>query len=306
MSQTPSHTLPRPAVAAPASGRSTRSQTARRAEPDSGATSRSHWLRDPLLHFLVAGAALFALDAALSANRVDENTIVLSRAEDAKIHEAFAEARGRQPDATELEALRRRWFDNELLYREGLSLGLDRGDSAIRERVIFKALNLVQADLRPPVPASGELQSWFEQNRAHYDDPARVDLLEAVVEGKPERAQMQAFANALNDGAQSGTQAGLRAFRGRPESSIQEAFGEPFLKSLLNGPTGRWQVLDSSDGPRVVRLEARTEAVLAKFDEVHDSVLLDWRDRRMQELRTDAVRSLETKFRVQVAGEASR
>ena len=261
------------------------------------------WVRDPLFHFVLLGALLFALDFTLSAQRGDENTIVLTKAEDERIRELFAEARGRQPEADELEALRRRWFDNELLYREGLALGLDRGDNAIRERVIFKALNIVQADLRPPAAEDAVLQRWFEENRDRYDDPARMDLLEAVVEGKPDRTELEAFARALNDGAASETRSGLRAFRGRPEHNIQEAFGEPFLKAVSAGPLNQWQVLDSTEGPRVVRVEKRTAARPATFSDVRDAVELDWRDRRMQEMRTDAVRSLEGKYSLRVAGE---
>ena len=62
----------------------------------------------------------------------------------------FKASRGRDPNADELAALRRNWLDNEVLYREGLALQVDRGDTAIRERVIFKALSAVDANVRRP------------------------------------------------------------------------------------------------------------------------------------------------------------
>ena len=56
----------------------------------------------------------------------------------------------RAPSADELDALRKVWLDNEVLYREGLALQVDRGDVAIRERVIFKALSVVDAGTKLP------------------------------------------------------------------------------------------------------------------------------------------------------------
>ena len=53
-----------------------------------------------------------------------------------------------KPNAAELAALRQVWLDNEVLYREGLALAVDKGDSAIRERVIFKALSVVDTGVR--------------------------------------------------------------------------------------------------------------------------------------------------------------
>src|SRR5688500_17439710 len=92
-------------------------------------------LREPLLHFLLMGAALFAADAVLLARDDDPNRIVMGAAVDEEARRAILGARGREPDAKELQALRQVWLDNEVLYREGLAMGLDKGDTAIRERV---------------------------------------------------------------------------------------------------------------------------------------------------------------------------
>ena len=70
-----------------------------------------------------------------------------------------------------------------MLYREGLALQLDKGDTAIRERVIFKALSVVDSGLKLPEHDDKLLQAWFEQHRAKYDDPARFDFQEAQLAG---------------------------------------------------------------------------------------------------------------------------
>ena len=108
------------------------------------------WMREPLLHFLLIGAALFALDGVLAARQDDPRHIVVGAAVDAEARQTFQAARGRPPTGDELRALRQVWIDNEVLYREGIAMGLDKGDTAIRERVIFKALSMVDAGTKRP------------------------------------------------------------------------------------------------------------------------------------------------------------
>ena len=80
------------------------------------------------------GALLFGVDHLLASRAGDPHTIVVDAQVDAQAIAVFKEARGRAPNKEELYALRRVWLDNEVLYREGMALGLDRGDKAIRER----------------------------------------------------------------------------------------------------------------------------------------------------------------------------
>src|SRR5688572_28530498 len=174
------------------------------------------WLREPLLHFVVLGALLFAVDYALASREDDPRVIVIDPQVDAQAIQVFTEARDRPPNEEELFALRRVWLDNEVLYREGLALGLDKGDKAIRERVIFKALSMVDAGVKLPPLDETVLRDWFESHRQKYDEPARFDFEEAVIVGERSEAAARAFATALNAGAPGDVQAGLRVFTARP------------------------------------------------------------------------------------------
>jgi hypothetical protein len=281
-----------------------------RPAPASGVTSSDKrlagWLREPLVHFLIAGALLFAVDGYIASRTDNPNVITLSTDTDAELHKLFSDDRGREPTAEELGALRQRWFDNELLYREGLALGLDRGDTGIRERVIFKALNVVQANLAQPEADEQALAAYFEANRARYDEPARVDLLEAVVPGQPARAMLDDFAAALNAGRADTQNSGLRIFRGRPLASIREAFGAPFVEALERLPMNTWAVLEGSGGPRVVSVEARKSGRAVGMEEVRERVQTDWQNQRMAQMRTEAVRKLADKYTLRVAAEQRR
>ena len=107
-------------------------------------------MREPLLHFVVLGAVLFGVDHVLVGRDRRSAHHRRRRARSTGGHRGIQGRTRPQPNAEELYALRQVWLDNEVLYREGLALGLDKGDKAIRERVIFKALSIVDAGTKLP------------------------------------------------------------------------------------------------------------------------------------------------------------
>lgn len=256
------------------------------------------WLREPLLHFLVLGGLLFAVDHVLISRADDPNTIVVGPEVDAEATQLFTASRGRAPNAEELAALRRVWLDNEVLYREGLALQVDRGDSAIRERVIFKALSVVDANVKLPAVDDKLLRDWFEKNRVKYDEPARYDFQEAVLGAEGTEAAVRAFVEALNAGLPGDAKAGLRVFKGRPHANLVQSYGVDFARALEQAPAGEWRALSTPDGWRAVRLDASTPPKPAAFEALRGVVMQDWTDAVMAEQRSAAVRALTRKYTV--------
>lgn len=264
--------------------------------------SRPGWRREPLLHFLLIGAVLFGLDHYLITRADDPRTIVVSQAVDNEAKQLFMASRGREPNADELNALRRVWLDNEVLYREGLSLQVDKGDSAIRERVIFKALSVVDANTKLPPAKEEVLRQWFEKNRGKYDEPPRFDFQEAVLSGESNEANIRAFVEALNAGKQGEAEAGLRVFKGRPRSNVEQSYGPEFAKALETAPVHTWQALKGKDGWRAIRLEQTTVGKPALFEALRNVVQQDWTDATLAEQRSAAVRNLMGKYKVVYEG----
>jgi len=260
--------------------------------------SPPRWLREPLLHFVLIGAALFGLDHVLNGAADDNRTIVVDAAVDREALKIFKDARGREPNADELYALRRAWLDNEVLYREGLALQMDKGDKAIKDRVIFKALSMVNAGLKLPPVDDAKLREWFEAHRVKYDQPARYDFQEAVIAGDSSEAAARAFAAALTSGKPGDTQAGLRVFQGRPHANIVQSYGAEFAAELEAAPVGPWRAMRHGDGWRVMRLEATAPAQPASFEPLRGVVRQDWTDSVMAEQRTAAVGEMAKKYTV--------
>jgi hypothetical protein len=241
-------------------------------------------LREPLLHFVLLGGLVFGAEHLFRAQKDDPSVIVVGPEVEEEARSIFRSAKGRDPSANEMQILRERWVDNEVLYREGLALRLEQGDQTLRERVIFKALNVIESNLRLPDVDEAALRAWFEAHRDDYDTPALYDFSEAVP-SDTDPATAESFAAALNSGAQVDVQSGLRIFQARPRNTIVPAFGAAFTDALDTLPLREWHVLPSSEGHRIVRLENRIAGEHVSFE---------------QELRTSAVRELAKKYRIQL------
>ncbi len=94
-------------------------------------------LKEPLLHFVLLGALLFAADAFLRERTVDAGggEIVVSGGRIESFAALFAKTWQRPPTAEELGGLVDDYVLEEVLYREGLALGVDQDDTIIRRRV---------------------------------------------------------------------------------------------------------------------------------------------------------------------------
>jgi hypothetical protein len=260
------------------------------------------WLREPLLHFVVLGAALFAVDHALIVRADDPRAIIIGPEVDKEARDLFKSQRGQDPTPQQLAALRQVWLDNEVLYREGMALKVDQGDTAIRERVIFKAISIVETNLKAPPLNEDTLRGWFEAHRDKYDEPPRYDFQEAVLSGEGSEAAVRAFVANLNGSTPGEAKAGLRVFKGRPRGNLDLSYGPEFAKALETIPPGEWRALKTREGWRAMRLDGISSGTRADFDALRASIRQDWTDAVMAEQRTAAVRALAKKYKILYEG----
>lgn len=256
-------------------------------------------LREPLLHFLILGAAIFGIDQWRNADSESASDIVVTAKVQQEAKAIFETGMKREPKPEELKVLLDRWVDNEILYREGLQLGLDRGDSGIRDRVIFKAMSVTQAGIVLPEVDEAGLKAWFESNRERYDTPARFDFLEAAVPSDTKLEAMQRFVLALNSNQdEPGIESSLRVFRDRPRSNLLQSYGKDFTEAIEQLKPGQWQVLVSNDGPRVIRLESLKPAVAADFEAVKVKLYQDWKDEMTSQRSKELIREMGKKYKI--------
>ena len=116
-------------------------------------------LREPLVHFLLLGAVLFAVDRYVPPARgsgPSSKQIQLSFDDLAQLALQFQAQWRREPTAQELSRLIENKVQNEVLYREALAMGLDKDDEIVKRRMAQKMQFLAEdvAAAREPT-ASG-------------------------------------------------------------------------------------------------------------------------------------------------------
>ena len=80
--------------------------------------ARSLW-REPLLHFVVLGALVFAADLILHPPANDERVITVTKALRQSFIDNFDEDKERVPSDADLQKMIESWVASEILYREG-------------------------------------------------------------------------------------------------------------------------------------------------------------------------------------------
>lgn len=263
----------------------------------------NHLKNEPLIHFLLVALLIFVVDKFVSLSRNDMRNIVIPDAvvSDAKL--IYKKGFNTEPSEKDLKILLSRWIDNEVLYREGLALGLDKGDSSIRERVIFKALSLTQSTIKPPALEESGLKNWFEKNRDQYDEPTLIDFHEAIVSSTSDEKALAKFVSALNGNGHLDETSSLNIFKNRSVANIVDGYGSEFADALQKSKKDEWTLLKSKSGLRVVLLKSIVAGEKADFENVKAKVYTDWKNQTVAEQTKQAVLEMRNKYKITAESE---
>lgn len=286
-------------------------------------------LREPLLHFLLAGAAIYAAwaywgQAGGDAHRivVDRETLLRYMQYQAQAFEpgTFAE-RFDAMDATQRSRLIADYVREESLYREAMALGLERGDYVMRQRLVQKMSFLLesQADVEP---TDAQLQQYLDGHQALYRvapswtfthvfvDPAGVPAQSAAQRARAMLQRLQQAHAGFNDAPRySDRYPFLQNYVERTGDYIESHFGKSFASALQALPVddSRWQgPLQSDHGWHLVLLTAhapqRDPALAEVRTQVRDDLLRDAAAERQQR----AVDEVISRYKVDIARDAAR
>lgn len=255
------------------------------------------WLREPLVHFLFAGAAIYAAMAWFGDPFAPtERTIVIDRTRQAEIADGFARMMGRAPTDAELAALVERWLREEVLYREALRLGLDRDDPVVRRRLATKMDEIAAARAETEAASDAVLENWLKRHPARFADGGSVSFDQAWF-GSEESARA-----ALAGGQVRGNPISLPArVEAVPLGEMREVFGLQFAQGLAGlSPAQAWQgPLPSGFGWHLVRLRERAAGRVPPLREIRAQVEADWRTATVAARRERAYRLLREAYRVE-------
>jgi len=266
-------------------------------------------LRDPLLHFVAFGAAVFAVQAALAPapppeTGADASTVIeVDAALVSDLRRVLTTDLERLPTTDELDRAVEAWIETEILVREARARGLGRGDPQIRARLAERMAFVLEAREVPDEPDEAALRALYEAVRDEYRVELQVTLRQCFAGASRDRAE------ALLERARAGaTPAELRALcepppggpvlRGRSRDRLVERYGEPFADGLDEVEVGRWHLRRSDLGWHVTRVERRRDARQLTFDEARDRLRARWQRERVADASARALETLRERYEV--------
>lgn len=260
-------------------------------------------IREPLLHFLVAGAGLFLLYSfAEVPDAVGDNEIIVSSGQVEHLTALFVKTWQRPPTASELTGLIDNFILEEVLYREATAIGLDQDDTIIRRRLKQKMEFLVD-DFSSANPADDDLQQFLIEQPDRFRRDPRITFEHVyLVEANADEIKATLVALQRNDPIDSElvNQYGLlpRRFDDASATTIAGQFGEAFSQVLFGQDGGQWTgPVQSPFGTHLVLIEEIVEGRVPELAEIRDEVQREWLvDRRdaAQEVFFDSLRNKYT------------
>ena len=253
-------------------------------------------LREPLLHFLLLGVAIFATFSFFSRHKVDKpGEIVITQGTLENLVTGFTRTWQRPPTQEELRGLMTDYVREEVAYRRAVAMGLDRDDTIVRRRLRQK-LEFLSDDLSARVmPTDADLQVFLQSHVDNFKTETTFTFRQIYLNpqlhgGNLHRDEVRLLADLQRAGRQSDlTSLGdpfllPQSFQNISLSEVRKVFGEQFASGLSTVARGGWQAgVVSGYGAHLVYVVQRNEGRLPSLTENHDEVRRQWLDAKRGE-----------------------
>ena len=273
--------------------------------PDWAPSWAAAWAREPLVQFLVAGAALF-LFYAWKGEPVDpaSRAIDVTLEDRARLSLQWERTMQRPPTDAELDTLTNTWLREEILYREALRLGLDRDDAVVRKRLANKMDYLASSIAETTQPSDGTLRQWLRDKPQRFAEDTTYSFDQLYFAEKDAAEATLKAVGMAQDWAERGEAISLPASRDAViAQAVEKQFGIAFAEALQAvEETGAWSgPIPSGFGWHIVRLRAREVGTVPAFEEIREQVENDWRRATIEQRKQDAYQVLRDSYEVTIA-----
>jgi len=277
------------------------------------ASSQKRLLREPLLHFLLAGVLLFVIYRTLHpiSNTPEHGRIEVTPGDLRQLEVAWTAQRQRPPTPQEMRGLVDSRVREEILYREAVALGLDQGDAIVRRRLAQKMEFLADdvSALRDPAP--DELRTWFAKNSERFAAAGRRSFRHVYF--SPDRRGARSREDAANILAKlDGNEADAPVvetvgdrfmfqdnYGDRSPEQIASIFGSAFAVAIEQIQPGSWQgPVESGLGWHLVFVTSATPGRVPSYDEIEPDVRAALIDEQRSAARLRAFEAMKARYEV--------
>jgi peptidyl-prolyl cis-trans isomerase C len=280
------------------------------------------WLREPLLLFLLIGLALFVVYDVLhpaSNAESESNRIVLTPDDFEQLGVTWL-AQGRPPpDSEQMQSLIELRVREEVLYREAMALGLDKGDEIVKCRLAQKMEFLAEGASVDNDPPADTLRSWFRDNQQRFSLPARVSFrhLYFSPDQRGEHSREDAVRVMAQLTGKPGNWEGAAAlgdpfmdqdyYGDRSSEDLAKLFGLNFAQDIAGLKPGAWQgPIESGYGSHLVFVDSFVPARVPAFEEIEPEIRAEWIEEQRLEAKRKAYETMRARYQVVLPESAQR
>lgn len=256
----------------------------------------SGFLKDPLAHFLIAGALLVYVGGLLAPAAPDMERIIVNRAALLEFIQYRSKAFEPQAAAALLDSMsaerRRQLIDDyvreEVLYRESRALGLEADDYVIKQRLIQKLSFATEAAIGEPELGEAEIARYYEAHKSDYAIPPSATFTHVFFSAEKRGAEAAETEAARQTGALNRSGARFEDavkfgdrflfhtnYVERTDDYVSSQFGEAAAKAIFDpqGPFDVWRgPLVSPYGAHAVFVTGVVAGRTPPLDEVRERV----------------------------------
>lgn len=265
-------------------------------------------LKEPLLHFLVIGAAFFGLYSYLNPEAMNsDRRIVVDAGRINSIEENFRKTWNRDPNADELKGLVHDYVLEEIYYRQALALGIDQNDAMIRRRLRQKMEFLSTSIASSIEPSQQELEAYLNEHQDKYQESNLYTFEQVYInpdrslESLNERiAEIQAQLQEA-DSVKGDPTLLLPSFENATDFQVNNRLGRDFSSKLDELPLNQWSgPVQSGLGIHFIRLTSREVGQLPPLDKVRAEVVRDWSYEKSLDVKQKVSEGLLSEYQVVV------
>ena len=278
---------------------------------------------DPLFHFLLIAVLMFAVESFYLSDSVNAEVADITRADDNKaiyvdeylradLQQTFKNQTGRIPSENEMETLIDQWLKDELVFREGIAMGVHHNDVVVRDRVVDKTKTLLAKLGAKGHPTDEQLREWFRKKSDDYRRPSlySFDYISSMDLGFESqrtdlRSVTESLAKKMNAGANDASEQiknyGVEVNKviKRNAYGVVAEFGRGFDTVLNQHALDEWFAVESYNEWLLVRIVDKQVAPLPDFKEVRELVERDWQRHQQRIHLHSVIERLKSKYPVQ-------
>ncbi len=274
---------------------------------------RKLW-REPLVHFLLIGAALFVFyDQTREQGSEAPNRIVMSSGQVEQLAANFKRTWMRPATETELAGLIESYVRDEVFYREALAMGLDQSDPVVRQRMRSK-LEFILEDLSSTEVADEVLLAYLQEHPDKFRSPVQISFQQIYLstDGRTDlAAEADTVLAKLNEGAAPESLGDPtlvpHAFALATQSEIERSLGERFGGEVVElASSDDWVgPMFSAYGGHLVRVSERVDGRDPDLAEIRSLVEREYLVERRNEIKDLAYAKLREGYDVTIEADAA-